>query len=112
MDEKYDAIVLGTGFKECIISGLLSVEGMKVKALRVAMCRPTWDSDTSVESPLHLCMPNYSAGAAYGQEQLLRWGFSFPQLDTGKLPGHPLQGFASIQTRQGCSEIVSALLAC
>ena len=30
MDEKYDAIVLGTGFKECIISGLLSVDGLKV----------------------------------------------------------------------------------
>ena len=30
MDEEYDAVVLGTGLKECIISGLLSVEGMKV----------------------------------------------------------------------------------
>lgn len=28
--EKYDAIVLGTGLKECIISGLLSVAGLKV----------------------------------------------------------------------------------
>ena len=33
MDEKYDAIVLGTGFKECLISGLLSVEGMKASAV-------------------------------------------------------------------------------
>lgn len=32
MDETYDAIVLGTGFKECIISGLLSVDGRKVKS--------------------------------------------------------------------------------
>ena len=31
MDETYDAIVLGTGFKECIISGLLSVDGLKVE---------------------------------------------------------------------------------
>lgn len=31
MDEEYDAIVLGTGFKECIISGLLSVDGLKVR---------------------------------------------------------------------------------
>jgi hypothetical protein len=31
MDETYDAIVLGTGLKECIISGLLSVSGMKVR---------------------------------------------------------------------------------
>jgi len=30
MDEEYDCIVLGTGLKECIISGLLSVKGLKV----------------------------------------------------------------------------------
>ncbi len=30
MEEAYDAIVLGTGLKECIISGLLSVDGYKV----------------------------------------------------------------------------------
>lgn len=30
MDQEYDVIVLGTGLKECIISGLLSVSGMKV----------------------------------------------------------------------------------
>jgi len=30
MDEQYDAIVLGTGFKECVLSGLLSVDGLKV----------------------------------------------------------------------------------
>jgi hypothetical protein len=30
MDETYDAIVLGTGFKECVLSGLLSVSGLKV----------------------------------------------------------------------------------
>mmetsp|Transcript_33532 Transcript_33532/g.94333 ORF Transcript_33532/g.94333 Transcript_33532/m.94333 type:complete len:445 (+) Transcript_33532:104-1438(+) len=30
MDEEYDAIVLGTGLEECIISGLLSVDGLKV----------------------------------------------------------------------------------
>jgi len=30
MDEKYDCIVLGTGLKECILSGLLSVSGLKV----------------------------------------------------------------------------------
>jgi Rab GDP dissociation inhibitor len=29
-DGKYDAIVLGTGLKECILSGLLSVKGKKV----------------------------------------------------------------------------------
>jgi Rab GDP dissociation inhibitor len=30
MDEEYDAIVLGTGLKECILSGLLSVAGKKI----------------------------------------------------------------------------------
>jgi Rab GDP dissociation inhibitor len=30
MDETYDYIVLGTGLTECILSGLLSVEGKKV----------------------------------------------------------------------------------
>lgn len=30
MDEEYDVIVLGTGLTECIISGLLSVDGKKV----------------------------------------------------------------------------------
>ncbi|KAF4376429.1 hypothetical protein F8388_012061 [Cannabis sativa] len=30
MDEQYDIIVLGTGLKECILSGLLSVHGLKV----------------------------------------------------------------------------------
>lgn len=32
MEEQYDAIVLGTGLKECLISGLLSVQGKKVSA--------------------------------------------------------------------------------
>lgn len=30
MDEEYDVVVLGTGLKECILSGLLSVNGLKV----------------------------------------------------------------------------------
>jgi Rab GDP dissociation inhibitor len=30
MNEEYDVIVLGTGMKECILSGLLSVKGKKV----------------------------------------------------------------------------------
>lgn len=33
MDEEYDVIVLGTGLKECILSGLLSVDGLKVRPL-------------------------------------------------------------------------------
>jgi len=30
MEDSYDVIVMGTGLKECILSGLLSVDGMKV----------------------------------------------------------------------------------
>lgn len=30
MEDSYDAIVLGTGLKECILSGMLSVSGKKV----------------------------------------------------------------------------------
>ncbi len=30
MDEEYDCVVLGTGLKECVLSGLLSVDGLKV----------------------------------------------------------------------------------
>jgi Rab GDP dissociation inhibitor len=30
MDETYDVIVLGTGLKECVLSGLLAVKGKKV----------------------------------------------------------------------------------
>ena len=33
-DGKYDVIILGTGLKECILSGLLSIEGKKVRAAR------------------------------------------------------------------------------
>ena len=29
-DGEYDAIVLGTGLKECVMSGLLSTQGLKV----------------------------------------------------------------------------------
>lgn len=29
-DGEYDAIVLGTGLKECVISGLLSTQGKRV----------------------------------------------------------------------------------
>ena len=33
MDEEYDVVVLGTRLKECILSGLLSVDGLKVLSL-------------------------------------------------------------------------------
>jgi len=40
MDEEYDAVVLGTGLKECILSGLLSVEGYKVRLSASASASP------------------------------------------------------------------------
>lgn len=30
MDEEYDVVILGTGLTECILSGVLSVQGKKV----------------------------------------------------------------------------------
>lgn len=38
MDGEYDAIVLGTGLKECIISGLLSVKGWKARLGARVVC--------------------------------------------------------------------------
>lgn len=35
-DGKYDVIILGTGLKECILSGLLSVKGKKVRVAEVS----------------------------------------------------------------------------
>lgn len=31
MEDEYDVVVLGTGLKECILSGILSVERYKVR---------------------------------------------------------------------------------
>ena len=30
MDEEYDAIILGTGLKECVLAGLLGVAGKRI----------------------------------------------------------------------------------
>ena len=76
MDETYDAIVLGTGLKECIISGLLSVDGLKVRLL-VAACyclyRPSLHS------------VRCRAGIAYRSEQLLWWSVCFSEPEPGAL---------------------------
>ena len=48
MDEEYDVIVLGTGLKECILSGLLSVDGLKVSTEHPP---PGNDTRTSLRSP-------------------------------------------------------------
>ena len=60
MDEQYDAIILGTGFKECVLSGLLSVDGLKV--LHMDRFVPM-----NVNLSLHFmisCTNNYYGGAS------------------------------------------------
>ena len=39
-DGKYDVIILGTGLKESILSGLLSSKGMKVSAFFLSLPTP------------------------------------------------------------------------
>jgi hypothetical protein len=62
MDEQYDAIVLGTGLKECMLSGLLSVNGYKV-SFRVSISflqskrfsrSCTWTATTSMVAKVPL----------------------------------------------------------
>lgn len=38
MDEEYDAIILGTGLKECLLAGVLSKEGYKILHLDRNAC--------------------------------------------------------------------------
>ncbi len=35
MDQEYDAVILGTGLKECLLAGLLSVDGYEQSATNV-----------------------------------------------------------------------------
>ena len=48
MDQEYDAIILGTGLKECLLAGLLSVDGMKV--------RPKTQNQNNQPHVTHLCV--------------------------------------------------------
>ncbi|EGG16627.1 Rab GDP dissociation inhibitor alpha [Cavenderia fasciculata] len=59
MDEHYDCIVLGTGLKECIISGLLSVEGKKV----LHMDRNGYYGGESASLNLNQLFEKFRAGA-------------------------------------------------
>ena len=49
-EEVYDVIVLGTGLKECIISGLLSVQGKKVRMRPCMYCTAWW-----LSAAVHRC---------------------------------------------------------
>lgn len=67
MDTSYDAIVLGTGLKECIISGLLSVDGLKVSMLYARTSSP--DGGLCGACRQRFCSrvkhPEYCAGFAH-----------------------------------------------
>jgi len=65
MDEEYDCVILGTGLKECILSGVLSVEGKKV---------------------LHIDRNNYYGG----QSASLNLNQLFEKFKSGQKPGESL----------------------
>ena len=80
MDEEYDAIVLGTGLKECIISGLLSVDGLKVG--------DCWECGRSrqIAGPLPSATQpprSPSAGPAHRPQQLLWRAVGLAQPEPG-----------------------------
>jgi len=58
MDEEYDCIILGTGLKECILSGVLSVEGKKV----LHMDRNSYYGGESASLNLNQLFEKYSKG--------------------------------------------------
>ena len=90
MDTSYDAIVLGTGLKECIISGLLSVDGLKVSMLYAR--QPIWTAVFLAPAiSAFICAvrhPVFCAGPAHRPQQLLRWSVRItepqPGIDHGK----------------------------
>ena len=55
-DGKYDAVILGTGLKECIVAGLLATEGKKVGGFRVFLRNRFWFwiAMTTMEAIAHL----------------------------------------------------------
>jgi hypothetical protein len=85
MDGEYDAIVLGTGLKECIISGLLSVSGLKVcnssSALLYSACFAV--APLPPARTRGIADHEQLAGAAHGPQQLLRRRVSFPKPQPG-----------------------------
>lgn len=52
MQEEYDVVVLGTGLTECILSGLLSVDGKKVLHMGTPKPEPCAFA-IAPSSPLH-----------------------------------------------------------
>eukprot|EP01111_Echinosteliopsis_oligospora_P011348 TRINITY_DN372_c0_g1_i1.p1 TRINITY_DN372_c0_g1~~TRINITY_DN372_c0_g1_i1.p1 ORF type:complete len:444 (-),score=101.53 TRINITY_DN372_c0_g1_i1:154-1485(-) len=60
MDEQYDVIILGTGFKECVLSGLLAVDGLKV----LHMDRNNYYGGASASLNLNQLYQQFKNGAA------------------------------------------------
>lgn len=67
MNESYDVIVLGTGLKECVLSGLLAVKGKKV---------------------LHLDRNGYYGGETASLNLTNLWGRFRPGVEVPKQYGH------------------------
>lgn len=55
-DGKYDAVILGTGLKECIVAGLLATEGKKVGRFEDFLRTRSWFwiAMTTMEAIAHL----------------------------------------------------------
>jgi len=68
MDQEYDAIILGTGLKECLLAGLLSVDGMKV----LHMDRNNYYGGESASLNLKQLWEKFRPGEAH-PEQYGRW---------------------------------------
>lgn len=65
MDEEYDVVILGTGLKECVLSGILSKEGKKV----LHMDRNDYYGGASASlSPLERCYEHFKKGGKPGEE--------------------------------------------
>jgi hypothetical protein len=73
MDEEYDVIVLGTGLKECILSGLLSVDGLKVSSVHLPPGIRTSPLASESELPLSP-LPRTPLGACAGGAGCARRG--------------------------------------
>eukprot|EP01110_Echinostelium_bisporum_P011968 TRINITY_DN6109_c0_g1_i1.p1 TRINITY_DN6109_c0_g1~~TRINITY_DN6109_c0_g1_i1.p1 ORF type:complete len:445 (+),score=227.07 TRINITY_DN6109_c0_g1_i1:21-1355(+) len=72
MDEQYDVIILGTGFKECVLSGLLSVDGLKV----LHMDRNNYYGGASASLNLNQLFQQFKNGATPTPEQVQKLGAS------------------------------------
>jgi Rab GDP dissociation inhibitor len=65
-DGEYDAIILGTGLKECVMSGLLSTMGMKVLHLDRYRCDEA--ADSPARSLPHPTLHSFARCSYYGAE--------------------------------------------